>query len=244
MTRFAAKLTFERHFLPVFLAAAWLAVGLGFYPSVTHRWQGEADYPAPLVLQLHVFAATGWLVLLTIQVVLARRRRLSLHRTLGAAALLLIPAIAITAIGAEVASQRFYSPRYPENLRFFIAALFQVLVFFVAASLALVMRRHAATHKRLIVVATSMLLVAAYNRWWGEALYIALGDGFMGMLIHNFAGPDLLILAAAGFDWVTLRRVHPVYRIAMPLLIVGELVVSAIYHSANWPAIARILVGL
>ncbi len=239
-----SKLSFERHFLPAFVVGAWLAVLLGFHPSVTRRWNGEADYPAPLILQLHVFAATGWLVLLTIQILLARRQRLSLHQTLGLGALVLIPAIVITGLGAEVYSQRFYSPRYPENLRFFIAPLFQMLVFAVAASLAVIKRREAATHKRLIVVATSMLLVAAYNRWWGEGLYELYGDGFLGMITHNFAGPNLLVLLAAGFDWLTLKRIHPVFAITIPLLIVGELAVSAIYHSAAWPGIARSLVGL
>lgn len=244
MANHALKLSFERHFLPVFVACAWIAVLIGFYPSVAARWHGEADYRAPLVLQLHVFAATGWLVVLTAQVLLARARRWPLHQTLGLSALALIPAIVVTGLGAEVYSQRFYSARYPENLRFFIAPLFQMLFFLLAASFALAKRREADAHKRLIVVATSMLLVAAYNRWWGEGLYQAFGDGFLGMIVHNFAGPTLLILLAAGFDWLTLKRVHRVYAITVPLLIAGEIVVSAIYHSAAWPGIAAAMVGL
>lgn len=244
MARSAAKLTFEKHFLPVFVGCAWLAVLIGFYPQVMLRWHGQADYPAPLILQLHVFSATGWLFLLTTQVVLARLARWSFHQALGLSAMVLIPAIVITGIGAEIHSQRYYSPRDPDNLRFFIAPLFSMLVFLGSASLALAKRRQATTHKRLIVVATSILLVAAYNRWWGEGLYRAFGDGFLGMIIHNFAGPNLLVLLAAGFDWLTLKRIHPVYVITIAVLIVGELAVSAIYHSATWPGIAATLVGL
>ena len=234
----------ERVFYLAFVAAAWAAVVVGFQPSVTQRWRGAAEYPAPLILELHVAAVTAWLVLLTVQALLINRRQPALHRRLGIAAFVLIPAIIVTALGAEVYSQRFFSPKYAENLRFFIAPLMEMLAFAIAATLAVAKRRNAATHKRLILVATAVLLTAAYARWWGDPLYRAFGDGLGGMIIHNFAGPNLLVALAAAHDWWRSRRIHAVYRAAIPALLGGEVFASLVYHNDAWPMMARRLVGL
>lgn len=234
----------ERAFYLAFVVAAWAAVVAGFEPSVTQRWRGAADYPAPPILVWHVAAVTAWLLLLTAQVLLINRSRLALHRNLGLTVLVLIPVIVVTGLGAEIYSQRFFSPKYPENLRFFIAPIMEMLAFTIAATLAVVKRRNSAAHKRLILIATSVLLTAAYSRWWGEPLYSAFGDGLGGVILHNFAGPNLLIALAAVHDWWRTGRIHPVYLVAGPAVLGGELVASFIYHSDAWPTLARRLVGL
>jgi hypothetical protein len=84
-------------------------------------------------------------------------------------------------------------------------------------------------------------------RVWKDAgveMTTMFGDGFWGMIIHNFAGPNLLILLAMLYDLVTRRRIHPVYLIATPLILAAELAASALYHSAFWPGLVRTLVGL
>lgn len=234
----------ERNFFMAFAGMAWIVVLIGFYPSVAERMRGEADYPAPLILELHVAAASAWLILLSGQVALIRTRRIPLHRRIGMTLAALIPVIVITGIGAEVYSQRFFSPRYPENLRFFIAPLLEMLGFAIAALLAWKKRHEPGAHKRLIVVATAILLVAPFARWWGEPLYQLVGDGFAGMVVHNFAGPDLLVALAAGFDRWKFGKVHRVYLVSLFALLVGEVMASAIYHSAAWPGVVRLLIGI
>lgn len=242
--RFAARHPADHVFFLAFLIAGWAAVFVGFNDSVTARYNGEADFPAPVILQLHVFAFAGWMVLLGVQIMLVRRRRLALHRTLGLAALVLAPVMVVTAIGSEIVSQRFYSPKYPDNLRFFIEPIVQMAVFLACVAAALLLRRDPTSHKRLMLLATSAVLVAAYNRWWGEALYELYGDGFWGMIIHNFAGPNLLMAVLILYDLATRHRIHRVYWVAVPLILASQLAASAIYHSDVWPPIARRLVGL
>ena len=241
---FALRHRWDRAFFILFVLAGWVSVLMGFAGEVAKRFRGEADYAAPLILFVHIFAFTGWMTLLTVQVLLIEMKRPRLHRRLGVIALVLIPVMIVSAIGAEVYSQRFYSPRFPANLNFFIAPLLQMLAFGLLAAAALLKRADASAHKRLILLATSIILVAAYNRWWGEALYERFGDGFWGMIVHNFAGPDLLILLAMLYDLATRRRIHRAYLIAAPLILAGELAASAIYHSAFWPGVVKTLVGL
>ncbi|MEY2920599.1 MAG: hypothetical protein RL261_1904 [Pseudomonadota bacterium] len=243
-TAFVPWHRWDRNFFLWFVFAAWIATGFGFYPSVSERFTGQPDYVAPLVLQLHVFAFTGWLCLLSLQVLLVRTGRQWVHQRLGLLAAILIPVMMVTAIGAEIASQRFYSAKYPENLRFFISPVSSVALFAVFGVMAILQRRQPAAHKRLILLATTVVLSAAYNRWWGEALYALFGDGYAGMVIHNYAGIDLILVLLVAYDWVTRRRIHAVYQWGVPLIFITQLIGTFIYHSEMWPGIVRRLVGL
>lgn len=241
---FPAWHKWDRKFFLFYVLAAWGAILIGFYPSVTRRYLGQADFPAPGILQVHVFAFTAWMCLLTVQIFLIRTGQQSIHKRLGIAGAIMVPILVITGVGAEIVSQRFYSPKYPENLQFFIAPLFQMLVFLVCASMALLLRKDSAAHKRLILLGTSMILVAAYNRWWGEGLYQLFGDGFWGMIVHNFAGPNMLMAVAIAYDVVSRRRVHWVHATMVPAILLSELATSFVYHHSAWPPIARQLVGI
>jgi hypothetical protein len=243
-SNFAARHKGDRAFALAFVLVAWTAVIVGFYPAVSGRWHGEADYAAPPILQIHVFTFAGWLCLLTAQVFLIRARRPEWHRMLGVAGAILIPVLVVTGVGAEVFSQRFFSPQYPENLRFFIFPL-TTMVSFVAVAVAAV-RFHSdpRTHKRLMMVATALILVAAFNRWWGNAIYEVMGDGYFGTLVRNVIGPDLIIAALVLYDLVTRRRVHPALLVAVPLIVAAQLAATAIYHAGWWPGAVRTLVGL
>jgi hypothetical protein len=244
MGRFAAWHRRDRSFALAFVVVAWVSVFFGFYPSVSARWNGTADYVAPLILQAHVFAFAGWLGLLTIQVLLIRTGRLSWHRTLGVVGALLIPILIVTGLGAEIYSQRFYSPDNAENLRFFAVPVMTMLSFAVAASLAVWWRADAAAHKRLIMLATALVLIAAYTRWWGGAIGTVLGDTFFGTLVVNAIGPDLIIAAMIAYDLATRGRVHRVLAIGAPLVVAGQIAQTFAYHSDWWPRLVRWLIGI
>src|SRR5437868_13448276 len=92
----------DRSFFLLFVMLCWLGVVMGFEPAVTQRFAGHADYPAPLILQLHVVAFSAWLLLLTTQILLIRMRRPMLHARLGMAAVVLVPVMGLSALLSEV----------------------------------------------------------------------------------------------------------------------------------------------
>lgn len=241
---FASWHKWDRQFFLLYALAAWAAILIGFYPSVSDRFQGHADYPAPLILQLHVFAFTGWLCLLTAQIFLVRTGRRNVHQMLGVAGAALIPILVVTGIEAEFFSQRFNSPKNPENLQFLIAPLIEMLVFAICATMAVLVRGNSSAHKRLIILATSMILSAGYNRGLGDLFFQVFGGGFWGMIGNNFTGPNLLMAVSMAYDAITRHRIHQVYQIGVPLIVLAELVASYIYHHPAWPPIARHLAGL
>ena len=69
---------------------------------------------------------------------------------------------------------------------------------------------------------------------------------FPGWLMPDdawYLGVDVLILAAAVRDWLTMNRVHPVYRYGLPALMLGQMTTMWIYRSGapTWTAIAGAL---
>jgi len=233
----------DRGFFLLFLILCWLGVLMGFEPAVTKRFAGHADYPAPLILQLHVVAFSAWLLLLTTQILLIRMRRPMLHARLGLAAVVLVPVMGLSALLSEVYSQRFYFDHPPNSQAFFILPIFYAFAFTGLGGAAIAQRRNPSAHKRLIFLATTVIVGAAYARWWGNRLTEAVGDDFWGMIVNTFAGTDLFLVGAVAYDLATRRRIHPVLAIGVPAMILAELIVSLIYHSPQWLPVAQFLIG-
>ena len=233
----------DRNFFAAFVLVCWIGVGFGFFPASSARIMGKADYVAPLILHLHAMLFVGWLVLLTTQMLLIRTGRTAVHMRLGLTGVALVPLMAFTGVTAEIYSQRFYLRRDTEGLDFFILPLFYIAAFVTFATAALLFaRRDSTTHKRLILMATTVIVGAAYARWWGEALDRAFGDAFWGMIVNTFAGTNLILLAAVAYDIATRGRPHRAYIVGVPLLLAGQLACSWIYHAAWWPPIARAII--
>lgn len=241
--RFAAFHKADRNFFLLFVVICWSGVLMGFVPPVSERWAGKADYPAPLVLQIHAFAFTGWLVLLTAQVGLVRTRRMSTHMTLGLVSVALIPVMAVTAFLSEIYSQRFYLAHPPDSQAFLILPIFYVIAFTAFAASAVYFRKEPPAHKRLILLATTVIVGAAYTRWIGEPLTKLVGDGYIGLLINSFTATNLILAAAVGYDLATRRQLHWTYRVGVPAILAGELAATLIYHSPAWLPVARMIVA-
>jgi hypothetical protein len=239
--RFIAFHKWDRNFFLTFLTVCWLGVLMGFVPAALKRQAGHADYPAPWILEVHAFAFSAWMVVLTAQILLIRARRPQWHMRLGLVGIGLVPLMAISAFLSEVYSQRFRSAD-PDERAFFIIAVFEVIAFAMLASAAIAARKNPAAHKRLILLATTIIVGAAYGRWWGSALYALFGDGYSGVLIYSYAGTNLLLAGALGYDWFTRGRLHHVYEIAVPAILAGELATTILYHSPKWVPVANFVV--
>ena len=241
--RFPAYHRWDRNFFLTFLALCWLGVLMGFKPAVMKRYTGHADYPAPLILQIHAAAFSAWLALLTAQIALIRSRRPRVHMTLGLIGFALVPVMAVSAFFSEVYSQRFYFAHPPNSQAFFILPVFYVLSFTTLATAALANRGNPPAHKRLILLATTIIVGAAYARWWWPSLIQLVGDGLGGMLINTYAGTNLLLMGAIGYDFWTRGRLHRVYEIGVPLILAGEIATTFIYHSPRWLPIAHLAIA-
>jgi uncharacterized membrane protein len=191
----------ERLFFGGMAAAFALTVLAGF--SRTYYFNGVMADPFELSPLLHWHGAvyTAWILLLVAQTSLVAGGRVDLHRRLGVAGAAL--AVLIVALGVGVAISRTASGAIVDAgvppLVFLAVPLLGMAVFAGLVSAALLQRRNAAAHKRLMLLATLELVTAAVSRLplvqdWGPV-------GFFGVT-------DLFVAAIVLYDLASLRRVH------------------------------------
>jgi len=233
----------DRNFFLVFVLVCWLGIVVGFFPPALQRFQGHARFPAPLILKVHAVAFMSWFGLLTGQTLLVRRLNTRLHMKLGMGAVALVPVMAVSTWFSEIYTQRWHLAHPPDNFPFLIHPIFWVVNFTALATAALVWRKDPGSHKRLILLASTIIAGAAYGRWWGDALFRWFGDGLGGMLINTYAPTDLILFGALAYDWWTRGRLHPAYEIAVPAILLEQIGTSFIYHSPHWIPIASYLVS-
>jgi hypothetical protein len=183
---------------------AALVVFVGFSPTFYLRnLFGTPQLSALKLVHGTVFSA--WVVLFVAQTWLVATNRRGTHRVLGAFGALLLVAMCVAGYRMAIESGRSGftpDPAKVSALSFMAVPLFDLGVFALLVSAALVLRARSDWHKRLMLVATLSLLPPAIAR-------MALQFPPLPVLPIAFGGTALVIVAAMVLDRVTLRRLHP-----------------------------------
>jgi uncharacterized membrane protein len=226
MTSFAINA--DRRFFTAAATAALAAAFVGFAP--TYYLKTYFDTPAikPMV---HVHAAlfTAWVVVLLTQALLIRGGRYTLHRVLGKFAVLIAVAMVVTGLMVIVDK-----PRPTVASRAFIfTPLLSMLLFAVFVAAAIRFRRDAATHKRLMLLATALILGAAMSRTLT----------FLGInpfpYLHHIAVYAITLVPLAIYDLVRLGRLHKATLWGGAILIVRHPLHAAIAFTPQWQSAAE-----
>lgn len=241
--RFVSYHRGDRTFFLVFLIVCWIGVIMGFGRPALERLQGHPESPTVLPIVLHATAFSSWLILLTIQTLLVRQKHTALHMKLGLVAVALVPAMAVATCAAEVFMQRWHLAHPPGNLQFLIMPIFWVVGFTLLATAAIASRKNPPAHKRLILLATAVIVGAAYDRWWSDGLTNIFGEGLGALLVEEFLATNLIIAGAMAYDFFTRGRLHKVYETLVPAILLGELAACYIWYLPKWPAIAAVLIA-
>lgn len=188
------------------------------------------ESPLHLRLAIHGVALTLWFVLTVLQAWFAASGRRSLHVRTAWATVLVVPAVLITGAWVNTAlAWQIQSAQDPENM--FIWANYMSLLSFAAlVGMAVVKRRRLPEHRRLVLFASIAIIGPAFARF---AFWPVIGAGLALAPAFAGAGMLLLTLAAAVYDWATLRRVHATTlagfaAILLPLLAGTALAVSGL----------------
>lgn len=237
----------DRTYHLVWVLAAWAAIIAGFGPGFYRRFVDSGAAPEPLVLKIHASIFTAWLVLISLQIGLVRWKNIRTHMRLG---LLTIPlgfgvVLAGVAMASHAARAAFDQSQDLAVLQGFFHQLMDMAVFGSFFAAAIITRKSPATHKRLIVLATTFLLGAGFARaigpwygpWWeapSEAKRI------LGYLVVAYGGINLLMAAAALYDFITRRRVHlaNVYGIAI-IFCCEAIAIGVVLHVPAWGRVAH-----
>ena len=189
----------------------WFFSGMSFLILATIYYGFARSYFLPGMFRahlpnvlIHVHAAlfTGWIFLLVAQTSLVAVGQVRWHRRLGVAGFCL--ACAMVIVGCLAATDGILRGGQPgiDPLAFYYTLLSTVLIAFpLLVYLAFRFRFNPPAHKRLILIATMLLIDAAIIRW--PIRWIAESSLMTSVVVYSFL---LLIIV---YDLWTTRKVHP-----------------------------------
>ena len=240
--RFAPHHKWDRNFFLLWVALIWLGILAGFgrelYQHVTQH-----EPPFPLIVHVHAAVFVSWLVLLTAQVLLIRNRRVDLHRSLGLAGAVLAGIMVILGPATALTVQLLQWRQTGSSPIFLAVQLTDILAFGTLIGTALLLRRNAAVHKRLVLLATLYISDAGFARWLGPGITAALGAGFWGRGAHLYLANDVLALGIGAYDLITRGRLQPAYLAGIAWTLLLQLVALTLLFTPAWAPVALHLIG-
>jgi hypothetical protein len=222
---------------------AWLLVVVavvGFTPRSLAIVGGTMPNP-PLVVHLHAAVLASWVALLAVQTTLSLTGRMDLHRKWGLASLVAAPLVLIMLIAVTIVRQNdaVGTPGAPivNNILFVqIRAIVLFPTFFIWALLT--RRTDPQMHKRMMLLATLMLLDAAIARM-GWLPYNRFPQDYLA--IHLY----LLLLFVPGLihDAIRLGRIHRAWIWGLALTLPWVVATEFVWGSDWWREFGPKLVG-
>ena len=229
----------DRAFYSGMAVAMGLTVFAGFGPSYYLRFLSSGPSttvsggPFTPLIHFHGALFTAWVLLFVVQTALVASRRVAVHRRLGLATAVLAALMVVVGTSTAIATaSRGAAPPGVDPLAFLVIPLFDMLLFATFITLALVKRRDREAHKRLMLLAYVSIIVAAVARLPGV---LTLGPpAFFGLAF-------LFILMGGLYDFLSRRRVHPVYVWGGALFVISVPVRLMISGTSAWRAFAELL---
>jgi hypothetical protein len=216
-----------------FSTMALLMLGTVFV-GFAHSYYLAGIFGAPLpslTIHLHGAAFSCWILLLVSQTSLVAAGRVNIHRRLGIAGFLL--ACLMVTLGVLAATDSLGRGTGPSGLDakfFYIIPMTDMLIFGTLVFFAFRARSNPPAHKRLILVATTALLIAAVARWPFDVVH---RKPMMAALASYIF---LAILVA--YDLWSTRKVHRATLWAGAFLIFVQQIRIPIGKTAAWHAFA------
>ena len=217
----------------VWLGVLWVGMIAGFGVDIP-RFLHE-NPPAPVAVRVHAVVFTTWLLLLTAQVLLVLRDRVSWHRKLGWIAVGWACLMAVLGPWAAMAAQavQLHGPLYDPP--FLSVNIVDIGGFLVLLAWGIALRRNPAAHKRMMILATVSLADPGFSRFSGWLIPTE-PSSLMVWFFWSFYGNVLLVVLMAGWDWWRGRLMRP-FAIGAAALLAAEFVSTLMYFWAPWKAL-------
>lgn len=225
----------DRYFYFAMSLLAAVVVIWGFSHTVDQNLIHAAP-PRPLILWFHGAAFSAWIAFFIFQSALVRTRNVKIHRFFGWFGTALATAMVLLGVTTAIVMGRFdtYRLHQPGSDAFLIIPLYDMLTFAILIGLAIAWRKRPELHRRLIFIATCVLLDAAFGR-------------IDYLFDHNLfeLSVDLVIALGIARDLFVNRRIHRVYLIALPVLVVAQTFAVYTWRSGAhwWLGIAHRILG-
>jgi hypothetical protein len=221
---------FDNLFFSAMALLILATVFLGF--ARTYYLAGMIHAPLPaFIIHLHGAAFSCWILLLITQTALVSAGRVDIHRRLGILGFFLACAMVVLGVLAGTnALARGFAPPGLDASTFYVVPITDMLIFGTLIYFAFRKRTESPAHKRLILIATIALLIAAIARW---PFAIFLGKPIAAGLFSY-----IFLLTLVAYDLWSIRKVHRATLWAGDFLILVQQIRIPIGMTAPWHAFA------
>lgn len=207
-----------------------LAVVIGFFTTyISPSLKGSFD--APVIVHIHGAFAFGWVLLFLIQTIAVKYRNFQLHKTLGYSGLFIALGIIATMLptGVYQVKRDLLKGMGETAISQIFGIVTTALIFSTLVGAGFVYRKKPKIHKRLLLLATIVLLWPAWFRFRHYFPSVPRPDIWFGVVLA-----DSLILISWIADKYTYGKVHPVL-IYGGLLIMAEHAIEILtFDSGPW----------
>ena len=228
---------------PFHALMAWLLVVVavvGFAPRSLAIVTGTMPNP-PFVVHPHAAVMAAWVSLLALQATLSLKGRMDLHRKLGLASLVVAPLVLFMLIAITIVRQNDAAgtPGAPVVNNILFVQIRSIVLFPIFFVWALRTRRtDPQTHKRMMLLATLMLLDAAIARMtWLP--YNDFPKSYLAIHLYLL----LLLVPALLHDLIRLRRIHRAWVWGLVLILPWVVATEFVWGSEWWREFGPKLVG-
>jgi hypothetical protein len=239
---FAPNHPWDRNFYLFMVAMAWLGILRGFGSEIAEHVAKHKPSFA-LIVHVHAVIFVSWLMLFTVQIILIRTKRLSVHKQLGFALVWLAGLMAIIGPATALTVQHRGMSDSHADPAFLSIQFTDILAFVGLTTAAILLRKTPVAHKRLILLGTLYITDAGFARWLADDWIKLLGFGFWPFWIALYAAPNLLVILTGVYDLVTRRRLHPAYVIGVAWIFAVQMLSLTLYFSPAWLGLSKRIIA-
>lgn len=226
-------------FFLYFGVAALAVTMVGFFTTFTRPlWRGE--FHGPLLVHLHGAFVLGWLLLFIAQSLIVQTGHVARHRVLGWTGLAIVPGAVVTtmAMGVFVLRRDLAAGGGETDVSLLVGTFTTPLIFAALFAAAIAWRRRPDFHKRLMFLATAVILWPAFFRFRHYFPSVPRPEIWFGLVLSQVP-----ILIAMLHDRLMFGRLHVVYRTAGVAVIAESVAETLLFDGPAWREVARWLAG-
>jgi hypothetical protein len=213
-----------------FVAMAFLFLIIsvaGFVPNYLDMYAGT--FPIHWLAHVHGALMTSWLLVFITQTMLAANGRLKFHRQLGQFSVVLGALIWISMWAVSIRVLIGDNPPVDSILfDVLLTEFYGIALFGLFFTWGILVRKNGAAHKRLVFLATLVLIQAGIDRIHWLPMF---GIGYP---LVFFLYLDSMVVALFIYDLIVLKRIHKITCIGALLYAVVQSTVVILWGSPGW----------
>lgn len=231
-----ARKTKSKFFL-ILGSAGLLAVLAGFLKTFILPISA-GNFKAPPIIFIHGFLATAWIVLFIVQSFLIQANNYKAHKKLGYFGLAIAVGTAITIVpaGLQQVNRELALNLGQTAISGIVGAMTTSLMFLFLVLAGIQLRNTTAAHKRLMALATIVLLWPAWFRFRHYFPSVSNPEIWFAVVLA-----DSIIIIGIVWDKLVNKKVHWVFLYLGPLIIFEHILEVLLFDSNPWRMIANMI---